>query len=119
MQIPSICFCLVCARARVLMQGRSCAVDAVPVLRERARAAQRRVLRAAGGAGRAAGGGGLRGVGDGERVPRRARHLERGAGGGVEARRGRRARQGRRLLLPDMAHGPRLPDRQGDARSLD
>ncbi|BAS72170.1 Os01g0369900 [Oryza sativa Japonica Group] len=30
-----------------------------------------------------------------------------------------RARQGRRLLLPDMAHGPRLPDRQGDARSLD
>lgn len=65
------------------MQGRSCAVDAVPVLRERARAAQRRVLRAAGGAGRAAGGGSLRGVGDGERVPRRARDLERGAGGGV------------------------------------
>ena len=54
---------------------------------------------------------GLRRVGVRARVPGRAGALDRRAGAGMETHRRRRARPGRRLLRPDLAHRPRFPIR--------
>jgi hypothetical protein len=91
------------------LQGCSRAGDALQVVREPGAAAQHALLPAAGGAGRPPHRRGQRGVGDGDGVPACARALERRPGGGLEARRGCGARQGRLLLLPALAHRPQRP----------
>ena len=119
-------------------QSGSCSPDTVPVLRLRAAAARRRVLRSARHRGRPPHRRGHRSLAlrpgvsrrsspacflfpprsrigalsrilscvrsIARQVPRQPWDLDTGAGGGLEAGRRRRARQGRGVLLPDMAH---------------
>ena len=79
------------------------AADEVPLLRQRAAAARRRVLRAARHQGWPAHRGGHGGVAHRAGVPGDTWHLDAGAGRGVEAHRRRRPPEGWHLLLPDLA----------------
>jgi len=94
-----------------LPPGGARAAHALPLLRQRAAAARRRVLLAARHQGRPPHHGGHGRVRHRAGVPGDPRHLDAGAGRGLEAHRRRRPPQGRHLLLPDLARRQSLHQR--------